>query len=641
MIKASFSAILVMLFLCGNAQAIPRGTSNTVLWPTTQTVPFGVKTRIGYGGSPTGYVNQAALGASRWLKVTSQKDSGGNNVSLFGVDDRNMLVPCLAVSSAGKCTSTYAGSWGSPATGPYTVVISEYSDAGRTVATGNSTTVTVPIDANEITIREMTSAANGCLVNCEVDNPDSDSPTQIFQFQKAVITPLVVMGDKIVWRSGNFNPTRLRFIAVTASSPYTGTGCPVAVSGMPNCIDVVSEVEDNSLDANGNLNLQNGAIIGGIQMASGDGNIAMPFLFDHLYFYTNSNSSSLGNLMSTNNTVGYGYSTIYSRFESGCSVTDSPNYFSVNNSSIADHDHFIACPWTSNPSAVGGIAIGMSGGPGTVTNSVFENLNGDAIDLFDGPFTVTNNLMFNWSVNDPLSHPDSQQFDGVEDGGSYPLGTSAYNFSVLGNEYPNGGGPQGFAFVQNNGGTLHNGIWTSATFNNNISWSTAANASAYNNTNNILHTVNTEFSLTGIIPSDGASIETPQCVNCTGTSGGTNATFTQNATNSLTYALQQGVVTATDNKIIAYSNNPAIYTGCFPNYVGGGGNTMLTNRAAIITFSTPAASAAGSGCRASDGTYPGALTPADSTGHACWNVVGLTAFDTTKTCAAQGLTQAS
>jgi hypothetical protein len=74
------------------------------------------------------------------------------------------------------------------------------------------------------------------------------------------------------------------------------------------------------------------------------------------------------------------------------------------------------------------------------------------------------------------------------------------------------------------------------------------------------------------------------------------------------------------------------------------GDLVFSVAGSVLTLTYPSTCGSagvtyGTGVENPDGTYNGALTPADSNGQPCWNVAG-TVFNAAQTCAAQGLTVA-
>jgi hypothetical protein len=127
---------------------------------------------------------------------------------------------------------------------------------------------------------------------------------------------------------------------------------------------------------------------------------------------------------------------------------------------------------------------------------------------------------------------------------------------------------------------------------------------------------------------------------------GANGSFDNNTTNAYSLTVTGSPTCYPSTPTLCTSADiPATNAGAIAVWPGfsttfGG----VYTRAAVIAAQTPAYqvawSSGGGGAWLANGSYRTALTPADSNGKACWNN-GLTNFDNTKTCVAQGLTPAT
>lgn len=639
--------------------------------PATQTVRFGVKTLVGFGGSPMGYANPQNLGFTRFLCITSQTDASAGSVSLFTIDERSMLVP---KNGAGA----YGTTWGGPSNGPYTVNVQEsYTACGTNNATasptGNTTIITVPIDAATATIREMTSVLRGCNTNvmvCASLHPDGgtgafSSTTHQLNTMLTTGTPLV-LGDTIKGRDGQFNPTSLGY-RVRPLASYTGSGR----------LTITSETWDAANDANGNPRLQHGYQIGAIIFdAAVAGAVVWPIDFSHVWFYFNVPGPAQGAMFAyAGSSTGVGF--YYNRVELGSLVSDHnlTNGLSLKGAATVDHNHFLAL----RTDVLGTTSL-------TVSWNICENQSDDFLIMTGANNNITDNFCFNWR-GQKLNHMDFMQSLGQQSGGIVAFGSELRNISVINAGDISGTSPQG-SF--NDDSTYGNG-YSGAVVKNNILNHVAPQQTLLTFFDAPTYSYNTVLAQTGITggasqfniqaPTITASISgttltvtnaavgsiTPNAlligsgvtagtvivsqltqgahcpsvtgtgapgVGCTGTysitpsqtltsrsmtagKGGTDATITNNVYNSYNLSAQHGTVTTTDSLTFALSG--AAYLTAFPNYVAGANPGIVTRAAAIHAF-TPANLAVGSGgVKNADGTISGALFPANDFGEVCWN----------------------
>lgn len=724
---AALFLFLAALFACSTASAATGNRLRLVyipnsnpVFPGTQTVAMGAATRVGFGGSPLGYANPIVLGVSRWLGITSQVDKDSAPVTVFTLDERNMLVPTNA--GAAITSTNYGTAWTSAhANGPYTVTVAEYIDAARTIPTGATTTITVPVSANVAHVREATSAVNGCLKNCATIKPDGclNPPTcttfnsTINQLNTTVTTGTSLTGGgTVVLRDAGtttvsptpFNPLDQEY-RIRPLATYAGG------SGR---ITFVSETVDNGPDAYGNpFQNKNGFQFGGgLKMdtaVSGDVNI--PVDMTHMWCYVTSPTALLAcfqwasNTTGTNNSgLGSGVNLSYIRFEesSTAKLIEGAKWHTA---ATMDHNYCINIDKCL-----------LSAGNTTVTDNIGTQLPDDFIDIGYCGNDVERNWSFDWAGLYP-DHGDFIQHNAPTLGNfTCDYGTVAYNFEYIPNYQLNrGDSPQGH--FQRELASLGN-FYENANFSNNILLSQAANMLyiARHNAPSIKYsTILQHFSsgqpftgtgsisgstLTITAVSQGSvtvgmslantaggtcdSLPPYTSVRCgqyvvaqlTGSAGGigtytlgltqdaiasqainsvqtsaivqvdpivgdgtqgTNLTVLNTVTNAYNFSRQNGIITLTNAQTMTAS--AANNTTAFPAWTQGS-NPGVRTRAALITALAPALglAVASGGVMNPDGSYNGALFPANDAGDICWNNGAV--FDHTKTCAQLGTTKA-
>lgn len=595
-----FLLILAVLMPC-SASAWIHGLFIANYLPPTQTVNFGVKTLVGYGGSPMGYSNPAVLGVSRFITILSQVDASSNPVSIFQIDDRQQLV---TKNGAGA----YGALWSAPANGPYTVVVTD--------GVGVST-ITVSILANTSTIREMTSAANGCAVNCEVTNPDGG--TGAFNFAASQISGVLASstilagGETVIARSGFFNPSGLLYRLRPPATGWTLAGSRTLLE---------SEVQDTSVDTNGNLNNKSGFQIGYLLVDSAtSGNINIPLDFSYIWFYQNTTITE-ATLLKFGQGASWGEGVHYSRFEIGPNMNSSSfQLLDPSGGNTIDHNIFTEASGQNGSSAINTPLNNSTGAHGqTILNNVAYGLYDDFIDLQGGGNDIENNFAFNFFFFSG-DHPDCMQVVGAL-GTGQNLGTIAKNFCVRNVEQGSSTGldAQGVPFIRN---VINNNTYSGATITNNISNITAHDCIFVSATDNPVANYNDCLMvLQNSNPSTLSAIIITALGGSSGTVAGIAGTFNNNVANATPDAsTQSGTPTVTDNLSIPVTATSPVstYQSTFPNYLGGdtpSSNPGLVNRAAVIAMFTPSANGS---AKNGDGTYAGVLFPANNFGEVCWN----------------------
>lgn len=507
---AAFLCLLAAIFACSTACAATGNRLRLVyirasnpVFPATQTVPFGDSTRVGFGGSPLGYLNPVNLGKSRWLAITNQIDHLGAAAKVWVLDERQMLVPTNTVSGnpAPITSANYSTPWTTTHTGfsltcggfsaveCYTVTVDEYFDAAHTLPTGNESIVTVPILAATAHAREATSAANGCLINCATIKPDGcTTPPGCVSYGSTVNqinlsistgTSLTGGGTLVLRDAGTtavsptpFNPKNLE-VRIRPLASYTGGGV----------ITVTSENPDNSPDEFGNpFRNKNGFQYGGgIKFDTAlvsDPSAVIPVNLSHLWCYV-TDSTSVQNCLQwatatggvNNAGAGVGVNLSYIRFEiapSGKKVEGAKWHTGA----TVDHNYCRAiekCLITT--------------GNSTITDNIGEELQDDFIDIGYCNNDVERNWAFNWAGLYP-NHGDFLQHNApVLTGLNCNYGTIAYNLSTLTNYQLNkGDAPQGL--FQRETASLNN-FYNNALYTNNALNHAAQQALHFARQNNI------------------------------------------------------------------------------------------------------------------------------------------------------------
>lgn len=582
--------------------------------PASQTINFGVKTPVGYGGSPMQYATPVNLGVSRWLAITAQVDKDSNAVTIFCIDDRQMLVPKSA--SGSTCaphsgTGAYGGAWSSPAAGPYTVTVAEYRDAAHTDPTGNATVITVPIIANAAHAREMTRVDRGCTqVPCEVTNPDGGLTgtvsTTVNQLNVISTGTALVLGDTVYLRDGYFNPSCVEY-RIRPLASYSGSGR----------ITYVSETVDATV-AN-----QNGfKFCGAIKIDTTlSGDISLPLDFTHMWCKINALAgvNPCWNMSST--TAGRGLGYYFNRLSTDDGVTPKVEGIVTHGDAVIDHNYVYRMEKAL-----------ISSGNATVTWNIGEQLPDDFIDIGNCTNYVAFNFTFDWAGKSP-NHGDNIQHNAANKSTTCDYGTIEKNIFILGNVAFNQGDPPQGIFSRETGGTRN--TYTNAIIQNNFANIQNVNnvfLSGFNNP-----TIRWEGGIqqlnTGLPLASGSALVVS---NGPDLPYGTGLTVTNVAFNTYNYANQIPPQTITNAQTLAA--NVTAYGIALPNCTQGP-NPGWKTRAAVIAACAPAdVAVASGGLKNADGTFNWPWFPANDAGDYCWNNGAV--FDHTKTCAQMGTTKA-
>lgn len=623
------------------SDARPRGgvgIASAGPFPATQTIAFGAKTRNLEGGDPMQYTPQGSLASTRWLKITAMTNESGTNIigtPIFQLDDRFFLTPRSTSSP-----TTYGAAWSQATqcdTTPFcSITVTEYSNSGMTVPTGNQSVITARTDTiggisatNVYSWRENTSAAKGCVnpvtgvagQNCEVTHVDNPSGGQL-----AAITALTLNSDTdtLMERNGYYNPTGEIYQAFP-NAQYTGTGHVI----------ITSENKDiGTLDTWGNPNLKSGGMMGGFQFKDFNfGDSDWKVTFDYIYFYSDVASPQL-QFVSSNNNDGWGINVMHSRLEQTCNVTTPTAKIEVPIPFFANDNTLQSCP-AKDGGVDNGSNIGIEDNATndqtrqgmTALRNVFEFPTSDAFRADGCNHDIEFNTIFG-SHEVGAGHLDSLQSDGLTGGVNCPFGTIAYNILANGPTDSTGLGAQGIPFM--NSTLVSPGFYTSATIKNNINTVPSdSNCQFFSRVNNITLSSNADFfnpqTTTPFVASCGIDVAV----------GGTNATSMGNIYNTLDLTAQGGTVTNTRFKVITFTNNGAGCTAVhviYPNFVCGD-NSLETNRAYMLNemkFTSRTATANG------DGTFAGPVLPQMDDGTYCWAPDPTTVVDFSKTCAQNG-----
>jgi hypothetical protein len=655
------SALLVAL-LAAMLMAPPAGAQRLRLvyippanpiFPSTQTINFGAKTLVGQGGSPMGYKNPGLLGFARWLAITNVQDKNSTSICsdvtacaansvLFKIDGRNMLVPQNGATA-------YGGAWSNPANGPYTVTVGEYLDPLHTTPTGRLTVITVPIIPNAAHAREMTSAARGCLVNCETAQPDGGAgslQSETNQFNALVKTGgPICLGDTIYARdAGNgavsptkFNPTQVRYDIRPKALAAFSTG---ACAGATGRVTITSETTDASTDGYGLPALQHGFRFGGgIEFNINDIGAAtsIPIDVSNVYCYEdfNQTSGSPNACFTYNSTsaTGGGVGLYSSRCEITAAVVAEQFCFNSYGSATVNYNRFIYT----------GITVRAQQGTLIAVGNVGQNLREDMFSIGCSPDSViTDNFMFDPSPKAGV-HQDFEQSVGCAT--PWNFGTVARNILVLNNIAALAGVADAPQFIFNANQTASPYLQATASganILNNFGYSLAQNMIDYSYWSGATINFNGGLTManpigTPLTPNPGKILLQPgQGVCC-------DVTANNNAANGGSFAGQPGTIIDANRVTIPWTGvgatDLARYKAAFPNLNNASpANLGITTRAEAIRQFTPAYRTGD--LYNLDGSYSWPWTPADSAGRPCWNN-GLTTFDNTKTCAAQGLQPAT
>lgn len=520
--------------------------------PATRTVAFGSKTRRGHGGDPLGYTGAGYLGIT-----------GGNTGSVWTIDNRNHLVPA---GTYGAAPPTFSG--------PYTLTITEYSDSGKTTATGASQTTTVNMLANAAHVREMTTTVGGV-------NQDATNRSQLRSLLLLAtgVSGAVVLGDTIWCRDGHLNPNAIDMdFRIPAGGWAAGSGSRITVR---------SETVDATTDANGHASGQHGFKIGALKASSTlSGDVEVPIDWRDIHFYTNVAGSARPLLGFA--TVSYGMRTYNCRIEIGPAVTN-PNSvagFQFNSQAIVED-----CYFKGMSKAITHL------GASQVRRCVGENLLEDFTQ--GGPLgdnVYEDNFIFNPRFESG-GHGDNFQHTGAPDGTTIQGGSIVRNISMRNDGPATAVTVQGAFLSQPQGET---GIVENQVVRNNLFHNDMTNQIYMTRYNSPLvgeNTCLTDFQA-------GSSGNAAAILTETGF-GGTDGTWRNNVSNTINIASQGGTVVNSNNGTL--DRDLTEYTTAFPNYT----NTGLVNRAAALLAFTPADLAVASGgMKNTDGTFRGALFPA-------------------------------
>lgn len=160
--------------------------SGSALFPATQSISFGAKTRLGHGGHKMAYAGTGTV------SITSQKDASNADVTFFTINTAKEIV----------LAGTYGNAPSAMTNGPYTVVVTDGTD---------SSTLTIPMVAN--TFHAAYNAANDTAANHQVN--------------KIIQSTAVAYGDTILLRDGQYGidpATGLQqFWTIQKTSEFSGT----------------------------------------------------------------------------------------------------------------------------------------------------------------------------------------------------------------------------------------------------------------------------------------------------------------------------------------------------------------------------------------------------------------------------------
>lgn len=356
--------------------------------PATQSVAFGSKTRRGHGGHKLGYTGTGTLAIT-----------AGNGAGHWGIRS-NELVPAWT-ETVPPGTGAY-GSAPPTFTGPYTLTIGDGTE---------SSTVTVNLVANKATIAPATAdTASG------------------HQLQQLITSGMIQLGDEIVLRSGDYNPTQALW-QVTKNAQFTQrSGGPAAPAALADAGWVTVRPETPY-----------GARIPGYYL-SGQTVAAQYLKFDQIDFFrpclTAANATSFAPLMNVTASAISHIAATRCRFRSqmhpGQSIADLGGVDGIHDGirllSIPANIGFVSNIWIDDCEFSDLFeAIRVCGNAYTATNLRFSNIWGDCINglplggsTFDGLF-VTNRKSPD-SAASPAYHPDVVQ---VHSDSTLPAGTYA------------------------------------------------------------------------------------------------------------------------------------------------------------------------------------------------------------------------
>lgn len=485
--------------------------------------------------------------------------TAGNSSGHWQIDARNMLVPRNGANAYGTAPPAFSG--------PYVLTISDGV---------NATDVTVNIIAAAAHVREMAGVT-----------PNGDS-SSVNQLRSLIIVAqgaagALKLGDTIYCRDGTFNPGcfdwRWRPPAPVSGACYaTGSGGWSSNTR----IRVISETIDPTDQC------RNGFRIGKIDMDTAvSGNAQFPFDWVSIQLYANTPAPQTS-MVSYVTGQGFGMGFYNCRIENGPLVTN-PNQ--TDGMRLTTNSTVNACRFVNMSKCI--TATGSS----IFTNNIMEGRYDDAFGLTNGTYTVEDNFMYNCK-HVTGSHTDSCQQNGAS--GSQVFGSYKRNISLRGVGTTNAEDAQGlFCGTTPVGSSLDNVV-----AQNNIHNLTLGNQFFFQRCNN--PTVQWNSALQCV--SSGYSGANPSSI--TVNTGGVNGAFERNLSNVLSIAPQGGTVTNTLN--ITKSALLATYNTLFAAYTESG----LDTRAKAIAVWAPRRAGP---LMNVDGTYSGALFPADDLGVISWN----------------------
>ncbi len=359
----------------------------------------------------------------------------------------------------------------------------------------------------------------------------------------------------------------------------------------------------------------------------------------------------------------------YTRFETGPDVTDhnATGAILTRGTATFDHNHFLTLGK--------GISV-QTISTSTITNNVCEGLTNDFVTLNGPDNLITDNFCFNWAPK-AGNHVDFVQHLGIQSGASYALGSELRNISVR-NKNPvlsTGSDAQGLF----NDDTVPPFHITGATIRNNLINQTLSNGVTLTYVDSPTVSFNTGLQVIG---STNPSVLSSH-LTVTAGKGGTGGTFTKNIFNATVLLSQIGPITNTLNAVLPAINgnylsvfpsyiqgndiglvNRAAAIAMFHPAIGlvltgnthsstlidgisstaGVSDGMAVNGApvtysdttllqqvyvvshtstsitlSIATNTTTTGVSIGLGAEAPDGSYLGALFPANDFGEVCWN----------------------
>lgn len=490
------------------------------------------------------YLGNAAGGT---LSITA-----GNGAGHWAIVD-NRLVPA---GTYGSTPPAYAG--------PYTL----------TVSNGTSDCiVTVNIEAN--------------TAHCAVGTATNADTASSFQLRTIVAGAILARGDTVKLRNGSYNPTQLDYRTRPAVS-YSGTGKIIIRSEWADPAYYSWGAPKRGGGARWTQLKHDGAVSGDVDMP-----------FRHLYntFYSNTAGGlNAAVAMLGYATPGFGVEADGCRFEQGPDVL-AANFaygMAVRAGTSVPVD-------VSNNSFVNVkrmMVIGMSAGSGRATGQATWNdgylIHEDGIDLLineTSGFILTDNLIPSW-VYTLGAHQD-----GIQDQGSTAgaITGPVVRRNIIYNADPT-------VTVQGlwNDDTTAGNSRDDAVYENNIVIATASNGAVWTRFNRLTARHNTAIASLA----SGFAFDTQ--IRTTTGAGGTDGTFSRNASNFIDVSSQAGTVVNTLNLTVA--RTLGAYQAAFPNWSEAG--TLLT-REALKRIVTPLA---GGPLMNGDGTYSGALLPDGS-----WN----------------------